>query len=163
MLTESPTKQQDTEVKDIDLGHFVPYLLHNLDRHFQSVLANALAPYSLTVAEWRTLFCLQRSGVSTIDEICRFVHLPQPTVSRTVQKMHEKKLVRRGWNKNDNRVAEIRISGAGERRNALATEAARRICDAEVHRLAGGDAEQWIDVMRKILWRLGPEKFHDND
>ena len=163
MLEQTAQNRSEEDDRIIDLGSFAPYLVHNLDRHFQRVLADALAEFRLTVPEWRTLVAVERFDMVTLDDIVRTIKLPQSTVSRTVQKLQERRLLRKSWNDQDARVAQIRISKAGERRLREATQAALRVCNAEVERIIGDDASQWFATMRKILRRLGPDKYLDLD
>lgn len=149
------------EEQEINLGFFAPYLLHKLNRHFQAVLSKSLKDYRLTVAEWRTLVAVHRFGVLTIDDIVRTIDLPQSTVSRTVQKLQDRRLLKKTWNDKDGRIAEVRISKSGDKRRAHATAAAVVACNAEVERIAGEDAAHWIATMRNILTRLGGEQFLD--
>lgn len=146
---------------DIDLGYFVPYLLDDLHRHFQSVLAKTLGPYDLIVPEWRTLTCLKRLKACTINEIIEFTALPQSTVSRTVTNLHKKSLVERSWNIEDNRVAEIRLSALGREQLDKSTSAVKQACQAEVNLLASEEAEHWVDIMRTVLTRLNPDKLRN--
>lgn len=146
---------------DIDLGYFVPYLISDLNQHFQRVLTNALEPLGLIVPEWRALITIKRLGACTINEIVNFTELPQSTVSRTITNLHSKGLVQRSWSAEDNRVAEIRLSALGRTQLGKSITAAVEASQAEVDLLALDEAEHWIDIMRTVLGRVKKDKSHN--
>ncbi|MDJ0928366.1 MAG: MarR family winged helix-turn-helix transcriptional regulator [Gammaproteobacteria bacterium] len=145
----------------IDLGHFAPYLVANLNHHFQDLLARSLDTFGLTIAEWRTLVCLTRAEKATIDDIVRFTRLPQSSISRTVGKLRERRLIRRRDSPRDRRAREIRLSAAGARAVNQANRTVTIAAKAELERLLGGDSERWIEAMRTMLKRIENREFID--
>lgn len=145
----------------IDLGRFAPYLVANLNHHFQDLLASSLDSFGLTIAEWRTLVCLTRAEKATIDDIVRFTRLPQSSISRTVDRLRERRLVRRRNSPRDRRAREIRLSAAGARAVGQANRAVTAAAKAELERLLGNESERWIKAMRTMLRRIENHEFID--
>ena len=69
---------------DIDLPNFVPYVVSLLMHRLHGVMARALAPLEMNIAEWRVTVCLSRHEKCTLNEVVEFTGLVQPS--------------KRGWN-----------------------------------------------------------------
>lgn len=106
-----------------DLTNFLPYKLSLLSRLTQNLLQSELVKAGVTVAQWRVLLCLAKSGPSHLNGISDFTMLPQSSLSRSVAQMAERNLVRNERNEDDRRLSRIALTVHGKKQVARLTNA----------------------------------------
>ena len=70
-------------------------LFHELfqnTRFIYKELNNALKEHELFAAQWTIIYCIQLKGEITMKQICNYINVEAPTVTRTVSR-----LVELGW------------------------------------------------------------------
>ena len=100
------------------LSAFLPYRLAVLSERVSKRLSVEYErTHGLAVAEWRVLVHLQRAGASSVRDICTYVNLEKPRVSRAVAKLEADGLVAKAQGQEDARLVSITLTDAG--RDAL--------------------------------------------
>ena len=105
-------------IGEIGLNHFVPYLLNRIAARWNADLAEELRKYDLTTPQMRVLAVLSINSGLTINELSVLTVTEQSTMSRTLDALEARNLVRRRPRANDMRVREVEVTEAG--RNAFA-------------------------------------------
>jgi DNA-binding MarR family transcriptional regulator len=98
---------------EIGLNYFVPYLLNRIAAAWNGELAGELRRFGLTTPQMRALAVLGINSGLTINELSVLAVTEQSTMSRTLDALEERGLVRRRPRASDLRVREVEITPAG--------------------------------------------------
>jgi len=105
-----------TKADDFDLQAFLPYLLNQAAEEaslgFQKVYKDR---YGLLRSEWRVLFHLGIFGRLTATEIGAKGKVHKTKISRAVQRLADRRLVKRARSEEDRRVEWLELTPAGEK------------------------------------------------
>lgn len=98
---------------DIGLDNFAPYLMNRAIGRWNAGLRAVLKEHGLTTAQMRALAVLSvRSGI-TIVELAVYTVIEQSTLSRTLEGLEARGLVRRAAREGDGRAREVFLTEAG--------------------------------------------------
>jgi DNA-binding MarR family transcriptional regulator len=61
--------------------------LHQLSRYFTNKVNQTLKPFGLYNAQWSVIFVLRKNGSMTQKEICTYLSVEAPPLTRTVQRL----------------------------------------------------------------------------
>lgn len=103
---------------EIGLNYFVPYLMNRIAASWNADLANELRRFDLTTPQMRVLAVLSINSGLTINELSVLTVTEQSTMSRTLDNLEGRDLVRRRPRANDMRVREVEITSAGRKTSA---------------------------------------------
>lgn len=99
-----------------DLEKFLPYRLYqateNSSQGFREVYAQL---YGLTRAEWRVLFNVGQFGPISSNEIVQRTYMDKTKISRSVQKLVERKWLRRSDDLEDRRKHALELTARGKK------------------------------------------------
>ena len=99
---------------DFTLSDFLPYRLAVLaERVSRRLAAEYERSHDLTVAEWRVLAHLSRSGAVSVRDIQGCVNLEKPRVSRAVSRLEREGLVSKAPVDLDGRLVAISLTAKG--------------------------------------------------
>jgi len=98
---------------EIGLNFFVPYLLNRITATWNADLGGELRKHELTTPQMRALAVLSINSGLTINELSVLTVTEQSTMSRTLDALEDRGLVRRKARAQDMRVREIEITEAG--------------------------------------------------
>ena len=98
---------------EIGLNYFVPYLLNRIAATWNAELSGELRSFDLTTPQMRTLAVLGINSGLTINELSTLTVTEQSTMSRTLDTLETRGLVRRKPRASDLRVREVEITSAG--------------------------------------------------
>lgn len=105
---------------------YLPYLVarasHVILRDFHALLA----PARMRVPEWRVLGTLSSGGGYTVGALARATLFKQPTLSKLLDRLERRGLVRRVAGEMDLRQARVELTSVGRRRIAPVIVRARR-------------------------------------
>lgn len=68
-------------------NHVLFHTLHQLSRQLTNKLNEALKPYGLYSAQWSVLFVLNTKGSITQKELCEYLFVEAPPMTRTIQRL----------------------------------------------------------------------------
>ncbi len=100
---------------EIGLNAFMPYLLNRIAATWNAELAVELRKFDLTTPQMRVLAVLGINSGLTINELSILAVTEQSTMSRTLDALEVRGLVRRRPRANDMRVREVEITEQGRR------------------------------------------------
>ena len=98
---------------EIGLNYFVPYLLNRIAATWNAELAGDLRNFDLTTPQMRTLAVLGINSGLTINELSALTVTEQSTMSRTLDTLESRGLVKRRPRASDLRVREVEITTLG--------------------------------------------------
>lgn len=100
---------------EIGLNFFVPYLMNRIAATWNADLATELRKFNLTTPQMRVLAVLSINSGLTINELSVLTVTEQSTMSRTLDNLETRGLVRRGLRANDMRVREVQLMPQGRK------------------------------------------------
>ncbi len=118
-----------------------------MKRVLQSVLWHvdrALAPHDLTHAQWVPLYWLAHGGGSTVAELARDATLDPGAMTRALDRLEAKSLVRRTRSSQDRRVVQIELTDAGRAAAALVPAVLAEVLNSH---LAGFSEDEWRQLV----------------
>lgn len=68
-------------------SHELFHTLHQLSRHLTNKLNETLKPFGLYSAQWSVLFVLKTKGSLTQKELCEYLFVEAPPMTRTIQRL----------------------------------------------------------------------------
>lgn len=68
-------------------SHELFHTLHQLSRQLTNKLNEALKPYGLFNAQWAVIFVLNKRGSLTQKELCDYLFVEAPPLTRTIQRL----------------------------------------------------------------------------
>ncbi|MDP4163884.1 MAG: MarR family transcriptional regulator [Bacillota bacterium] len=68
-------------------SHELFHTLHQLSRHLTNKLNEALKPFGLYSAQWSVIFVLKTKGSLTQKELCEYLFVEAPPMTRTIQRL----------------------------------------------------------------------------
>jgi len=69
------------------LTHELFHTLHQLSRHLTNKLNEALKPLGLYSAQWAVIYVLKNKGSLTQKELCDYLFVEAPPMTRTIQRL----------------------------------------------------------------------------
>lgn len=136
--------------KDYDLRNYLPYLVNRAAGRLVDAFTRELAPFGLTIAQWRILSALWHDGPMRLGALAPHTAIEVSTLSRSVAAMARKGLLTRTRSDPDARAVRVDLTKAGRKvaerliPTALAYEAAA---------VAGFSREETA-ALRRLLRRL---------
>ena len=140
-----------TRFSDFELTDFTPYLLNQAadatSRRFQK---SYKSKYGMLRTEWRVLFHLGIFGQMTATEIGGRAKIHKTKVSRAVQRLSERRFVRRARSEEDRRVEWLELTPAGQKAYEDLREVAANY-EAELQsKLTRDEVALLKDVLKKL-------------
>ncbi|MGG1676790.1 MarR family winged helix-turn-helix transcriptional regulator [Neobacillus sp. NRS-1170] len=74
--------------------HELFHTLHQLSRHLTNTLNEALKPLGLYGSQWSAIFVLKTKGSLTQKELCDYLFVEAPPMTRTIQRLVKQGYVR---------------------------------------------------------------------
>ena len=113
MHREAASNTSMPSLGEIGLNFFVPYLMNRIAASWNADLAAELRSFDLTTPQMRTLAVLSINSGLTINELSVLTVTEQSTMSRTLDSLEKRQLVRRNARATDMRVREVQITAEG--------------------------------------------------
>ncbi|MBK5444136.1 MULTISPECIES: MarR family winged helix-turn-helix transcriptional regulator [unclassified Peribacillus] len=129
---------------------------HNLQfsRSFTKKLNEQLAKVNLFHSQWLIIYYLNQYGCSTLVEISNYLDVEKPTVTRTVNRLEERKLIEQIPGK-DKRERRIQLTESGE---ITYQEAKKVVEEFELQLMSGLAEEDRETTLRTLLFLKGKLK-----
>lgn len=123
---------------------------HNLQfsRTFTKKLNEQLAKVDLFHSQWMIIYYLKQYGSSTLVEISNYLDVEKPTVTRTVNRLEERKLIEQIPGK-DKRERRIQLTDLGEKTYLKARKAVEEF---ELQLLEGLPEEDREATLRTLIF-----------
>lgn len=116
-VTEKASSQAAGHSKpEIDLNQFLPYRLNKLADRISDELERMYSQrYGLNVAQWRVLSWLSHCDDLTAKKICAYTNMDKARVSRAIQALEDRGLIKRSPSPHDQRVHDLHLTQDGGR------------------------------------------------
>ena len=129
----------------------VGYLVNRLAQTIARELDRRMIDLGLTDAQWKPMFMLYQGGCSTAADLSRIACHDTGAVTRLIDRLEAKDLLRRVRSADDRRVVNLELTDAGRK---IAAEVPKIIADLANQVLTGfSDAEfaQFKDLLGRAL------------
>ena len=126
---------------------YLPYLAARASHVILAEFHALLPPRRLRVPEWRVLGALSAGGGYTVGALARATLFKQPTLSRVLDRLERKGLVRRVAGDMDLRHSRVEITAKGRARIGPAIAQARR----HEKRVLGNFKAREIKALKRLL------------
>lgn len=123
-------------------------------RATQSILLQVdrrLAPHDLTHAQWVPLYKLAKGDCTTMAELAREVSLDPGAMTRALDRLETKGLLRRVRSKEDRRVIKLELTEEGLEVSKLVPDVLAEVLNAH---LAGFSRAEWatlVDLLKRVV------------
>ena len=128
----------------------IAYLMRRVMTNIAAEVDAALEPSGLTNAQWVPLYKLHLGHASTVAELARGCQLDTGAMTRTLDRLESKGLVRRVRSEADRRVVNIELSDEGR---AAAGEIPAVLCKVLNDHLQGFSQDEW-QLLKGLLARM---------
>ena len=116
--------------------------------------AAALASYGISPSEYRVLLTLVEQGPMTPVDIGSRVTLEQSLISRTAQRLYEKRLITRRRSRTDRRNVTLRVTNEGEELAQQLEEPLQELAEELARGIPPRRFQQAVEVIAAILDNL---------
>ncbi len=132
-------------------GESVGYLMRRIIGVLSQCIEREFEPNGLTNAQWLPLLKLHMGDASTVAELARGCDLDAGSMTRLLDRLEAKQLVKRTRSVDDRRVVNLELTDAGR---GAAKEIPQVLCDVQNAHLAGFSNDEFKtlqDFLRRIL------------
>lgn len=136
--------------KDYRPEESIGYLMRRILDTVADAVEGELAPEGLTNAQWLPLYKLLMGSASTVAELARQCRLDVGGMTRMLDRMEAKGLVRRERSLEDRRVVNLELTAEGR---ATAQKIPAVLCGVQNAHLRGFSKEEW-EQLRSMLRRI---------
>jgi DNA-binding MarR family transcriptional regulator len=147
----APPRVEFYKAEGYNAGESVGYLMRRIMALISQGVERELEPKGLTNAQWVPLLKLYMGHASTVAELARGCDLDAGSMTRLLDRLEAKELVRRVRSVDDRRVVNLELTEAGQ---AAAKEIPEVLCGVQNAHLAGFSREEWHTLkgfLRRIL------------
>ena len=130
--------------------HNVGYLMKRIVNGLGHDIDALLEPQGLTHAQWMPLYKLHLGQGSTVAELAGVCLMDAGAMTRTLDRLERKGLVRRTRSTTDRRVVNLVLTPGGK---AAAARIPFVLCEVLNARLKGFSAEEWL-LLQSFLERM---------
>lgn len=130
--------------------HNVGYLMKRVVSGLGGDIDALLAPQGLTHAQWMPLYKLHLGQGRTVAELAGVCLMDAGAMTRTLDRLERKGLVRRTRSARDRRVVNLALTPEGQ---AAAATIPFALCEVLNARLSGFSVEEW-QQLRSLLGRM---------
>jgi MarR family transcriptional regulator, multiple antibiotic resistance protein MarR len=128
----------------------VGYLMGRARASLLASLDARLAPFGLSGMQFATLKHVAEGAADTAAELCRFMHYDTGAMTRILDRLEQRRLLRRERCREDRRVVFLRLTPAGRAQLPRLLEVAEQVLEAH---LAGFTAAE-IEALTHYLGRM---------
>jgi len=128
----------------------VGYLMRRILATFAAAVDHELEPTGLTSAQWIPLLKLYMGEASTVAELARGCQLDVGAMTRTLDRLESKGLVRRVRSSEDRRVVNLELTDDGR---ATGKQIPAALCRVQNAHMRGFSLEEW-QLLKSMLARI---------
>ena len=151
---ETPPRDDGPALGEIGLDAFAPYLMNRVMGRWNAEIAAALRDHDLTTAQMRALAVLSVRPRPTIHELSVYTVTEPSTMSRTLDGLEARGLIRRGARRGDARAREIALTETGAEAFARFWPAMRESHDRMFAGIGAEEREDFLATLRRIVGNI---------
>ncbi|SLN76344.1 MarR family winged helix-turn-helix transcriptional regulator [Oceanibacterium hippocampi] len=133
------------------LDDFLPYLLNRISNRLNTDLAEELRGIGMTLPDWRVLAVLRVADGRSIGEVSVYTVIEQSTLSRVVERLVKRGLVKRRSPPEDQRIVNLHMTAKGHDVFETILPIAMRHYRRAVLGLDAATVEGLIETLHKVL------------
>lgn len=134
------------------------YYLARLNRQIKDVMDSTLRKHGLTLVEWRLLQSLADQNSLTICDLAQFAVVDRTVASRLVEKLNERKLVRKVALAHDKRFVQVSITSKGQNLLGACHDPVTAVRNALFARISATEVDSFIETLQVLLENAGSAK-----
>ncbi|MEA3177075.1 MAG: hypothetical protein QOI59_598 [Gammaproteobacteria bacterium] len=152
MIRKVATKLTNVEkaVPGADLAFAIGPLIGRVRTLMLSSLDNELQPFGMTGMQFAILKNLADGSAATSADLCRLLHYDAGSMTRLVDRLEAKGLLRRERSEDDRRVVSLRVTSSGKAVLPRLRDSAGRV----VQRMLVGFSAPEVNHLRSLLDRM---------
>src|SRR4051812_15635319 len=128
----------------------VAYLMRRLISNFASEVAHELDPRGLTNAQWVPLYKLHLGHGTTAAELARNCELDAGAMTRTLDRLEAKNLIKRVRSSEDRRVVNLELTDEGRHSAGQVPQALCKVLNAHLR----GFSHDEVELLKAMLLRM---------
>jgi DNA-binding MarR family transcriptional regulator len=130
------------------------YLIARTARRYEMEMERALRRIDMDVPSWRAMMLLHENSPSSVSEIAERAVIKLSTMTRVVQRLEKRGLVRIARRPADARVTDVYITPGGERIVQQVRTIASRLYQAAFRDMSRDDIELLNGLLRRVFNNL---------
>ena len=147
-------KRGDPLSPDFRIADWPFYLIARTAGRYELDMEHALRRIGMDLPSWRALMFLHESSPSSVSEIAERAVMRLSTMTRVVQRLEKRALVKLARREADARVTDVHITSQGEKIVEQVRAVASRIYHAAFSDLEDADIEMLNGLLRRVFANL---------
>lgn len=128
----------------------VGYLMRRIGASLTLQVDRQLAAHDLTHAQWLPIYKLSKSPGQTLADMARELMIDPGTLTRAVDKLEHKGLVRRLRSTADRRIVQLELTPEGQRMAAVVPPVLSRVLNAHLAGFSHDDWRQLVQLLQRM-------------
>lgn len=141
-------------LKRYGLHDSVSYRLNRLLTAIRDLMEDSFDEHNITVAQWTVLISVYNGGAETPAELAEFIGIDRSAVTRLLDRLETKGLLRRSRHGSDRRSVTVQLTAAGRKLTPKLIEISKRANQRLSKGISPGEARQFHSVIEKMLGNL---------
>jgi DNA-binding MarR family transcriptional regulator len=136
----------DAYVPDESVGYLIKMAYHSLQRHIDG----RMQAHDLTAMQWGPLMLLAHRKGDTAAELAREANTDTGAMTRMLDRLEAKGLIRRARSEHDRRVVHLELTAEGQRLVKLVPYALSEVLNQHL----AGFTQNELDLLKRMLRRM---------
>jgi len=129
----------------------IGYLMKNVVERLSRAVDARMADYSLTDAQWRPLLLLSQHQSGTASQVARSVGCDTGAMTRMLDRLEDKGLLRRVRSADDRRVQQIELSEEGRQAAAVVPYVIADVLNTHLADLSHAEIDQLRSLLKRVI------------
>jgi DNA-binding MarR family transcriptional regulator len=138
-----------------DIRNAVPYLMARVRAAMVAEVEAALAPFGIKAAEYFVLLALANDMAETASGMCSFIDHDPGAMTRKIDNLEKKKLVRRVRDPEDRRAIKLELTAEGKAAYPKVLAASVGVVNRFLEGFTKPEVRQMEDMLRRMLDNSG--------
>lgn len=144
---DEPLYSAETWTMDESLG----YLLHQVKGRLSAAIDAELVPLDITWAQWGTLLHIANGSAKTASELCRHMAGDTGSMTRMLDRLEQKGLIRRERSLDDRRIIQLSLTEAGRKLYPKLPPIAVKVLNQHLRGFSRDELETMKGFLRRML------------
>jgi DNA-binding MarR family transcriptional regulator len=144
---DEPLYSAETWTMDESLG----YLLHQVRGRLLAAIDAELGPLDITWAQWGTLLHIANGKAATASELCRQIAGDTGSMTRMLDRLEQKGLIRRERSSEDRRIVRLFLTEAGQKLYPKLPPIAVKVLNQHLRGFSRDELETMKGFLRRML------------